>query len=283
MCGRACAFTYPFHRCSPFTVNHLKTIFANTLMVTIFCLVFPFWERKFFSWFFAPVKFSPIFSVHQEPMCYFKLVLRIWIRYPVLFWPLDPIWKKIRNKHPWPYFQELSKNYLGWKSLSSFLRIWDPVPLWSGSGIRCLFFPDPGSNAFDPDPGSDTGTFLTRIRDPLPFWPGFGIRFLLDPDPGSGMEKLWSGPGSATLIISCWRKFKIMSSLFRSDVAGVWSCVCREGWDGKDCATRLETQCADGLDNDAGQHAPPPPPVPIRPYPSRSVSTEDQISNRPQS
>ena len=41
--------------------------------------------------------------------------------------------------------------------------------------------------------------------------------------------------------------------LSRSDVAGVWSCGCREGWDGKDCATRLETQCGDGLDNDAGQ------------------------------
>jgi hypothetical protein len=124
--------------------------------------------------------------------------------------------------------------------------------LCCGSGIRCLFDLDPGS-----------GAFLTRIRDR-----GSGTFY---PDPGS--DALLTRDGKAmiwilTLNFIFWRKFKRYRLCFRSDVAGVWSCVCREGWDGKDCATRLETQCADGLDNDAGQHvAPPPCPCPSLPVP----------------
>jgi hypothetical protein len=49
-----------------------------------------------------------------------KTVLRIWIRDPVPFLPLDPVsWigKKIkiriRDEHPGSYFRELRKNFLG--------------------------------------------------------------------------------------------------------------------------------------------------------------------------
>ena len=38
----------------------------------------------------------------------------------------------------------------------------------------------------------------------------------------------------------------------RSSFSGEWRCQCEAGWDGADCATRLETQCGDGLDNDGG-------------------------------
>ena len=34
--------------------------------------------------------------------------------------------------------------------------------------------------------------------------------------------------------------------------AGDWRCLCSAGWDGDDCSTRLETNCADGVDNDGG-------------------------------
>jgi len=36
----------------------------------------------------------------------------------------------------------------------------------------------------------------------------------------------------------------------RSNFHGDWSCECKDGWDGVDCSTRLETNCNDGLDND---------------------------------
>ena len=35
-------------------------------------------------------------------------------------------------------------------------------------------------------------------------------------------------------------------------MSGDWRCECDLGWDGADCATRLETQCRDGVDNDGG-------------------------------
>ena len=43
------------------------------------------------------------------------------------------------------------------------------------------------------------------------------------------------------------KRFKILASL------GDWRCVCSAGWDGDDCSTRLETNCADGIDNDGGE------------------------------
>ena len=36
-------------------------------------------------------------------------------------------------------------------------------------------------------------------------------------------------------------------------MSGDWRCECDLGWDGADCATRLETQCGDGVDNDGGE------------------------------
>ena len=36
-------------------------------------------------------------------------------------------------------------------------------------------------------------------------------------------------------------------------LSGDWRCECDLGWDGADCATRLETQCGDGVDNDGGE------------------------------
>ena len=42
-------------------------------------------------------------------------------------------------------------------------------------------------------------------------------------------------------------RLKILASL------GDRRCVCSASWDGDDCSTRLETNCADGIDNDKGE------------------------------
>lgn len=34
----------------------------------------------------------------------------------------------------------------------------------------------------------------------------------------------------------------------------LWECRCSDGWDGPDCSVLLEQNCADGRDNDKGQH-----------------------------
>jgi hypothetical protein len=81
--------------------------------------------------------FSVIFKRKLAHCVFFNLpvVLRIRIRVPVFFWPLDPGWKKIQiwDEHPRSYFWELSislKKHFWVKNTSSlmWIRIQDP---WS--------------------------------------------------------------------------------------------------------------------------------------------------------
>ena len=63
------------------------------------------------------------------------------------------------------------------------------------------------------------------------------------------------GAGALTGKYSLWSYslFLLRSLLNVTHGAGDWRCECELGWDGADCATRLETQCGDGLDNDGGE------------------------------
>lgn len=33
----------------------------------------------------------------------------------------------------------------------------------------------------------------------------------------------------------------------------MYTCVCKDGWEGKNCAVRLEMECNDEIDNDRGK------------------------------
>ena len=39
----------------------------------------------------------------------------------------------------------------------------------------------------------------------------------------------------------------------RDDRKQMWGCECEEGWGGRYCAVRLETNCQDGVDDDQGK------------------------------
>jgi hypothetical protein len=78
-------------------------------------------------------------------ICYSQAVLRIRIRDPVPFWPLDPgsgMGRKsasgsgIRDEQPGSYFLELRNHFFGLKYLNSLIRIRDPGWRQFGSGIR---------------------------------------------------------------------------------------------------------------------------------------------------
>jgi hypothetical protein len=80
-------------------------------------------------------------------------VLRIRIRDPVPFWPLDPGYgmgrksasgSGIRDEQTRSYFLELRNHFFGLKYLNSLMRIGDPAWRQFGSGIRDGKKSDPG-------------------------------------------------------------------------------------------------------------------------------------------